>query len=47
MLLYHIMLLCLPTLAKNFPRCKRVMKEVSLLPFCSCACIVSRENIAG
>ena len=28
-------------------RCKYVKKEVSCLPFCSCACIASQENIVG
>ena len=28
-------------------RCKCVKKEVSCLPFCSCACIASQENIVG
>ena len=28
-------------------RCKCVKKEVSCLPFCSCVCIATQENIVG
>ena len=30
-----------------YTRCKCVKEEVSCLPFCSCACIASQENIVG